>query len=254
MKNSVKQDFEAIQNGTLQQKLQFFWDYYRWTVITAAVVMTIIISAVVSVVTAKDTFLSGITLNSYSASPEAPYGKLVEEFMDTRQADPADWEFEINTSLVYSAAPDKVTEENYQTIQRIGAQIAAHDLDFMTGDQGTMEALAYSGMFVDLTTVLSETQLALYQPYLHYIDWAVVESETTVTALPDSAQPESMQKPVPVFVDVSGCAYLAEGYEYLSEPLLFAIAVNAPQEARAAALMDFLMSDVMAVSKNNLGG
>ena len=90
-------------------------------------------------------------------------------------------------------------------------------LDFVVCDITSMENLAYSEFFVDLSTVLTKEQLDAYAPYLLYMDMAfledlkeIVESENydVEIEVPDSTKPETMEKPIPVFINISGSAYL----------------------------------------------
>ncbi len=242
--DEFKVEREAIKNGTSKEKFQYFLDYYKWQTITAIAVIIIIISSIYSAVTAKETLLSGVMLNCYHSFSEEPFADLIHDFISNQQINSSKYEIELNTTLTYSADNASASETNYNTIQLLGAQIASHSLDFVAGNLEAMTTFAYSDSFCDLSSLLSEEQLALYEPYLLYIDLAVSEklqTETSAIDFPDCTKPETMQIPIPIMIDMSHCEYLTNTYAYTVEPLVFAVAVNASNKEMVLNLINFLM-------------
>ncbi len=242
LKDRLKEDLEVLKKAPFREKIQFLWDYYKLPFFVIVVVAVILVSAVTTAVTAKEPYLSGIMLNSYHSGPETDRVRFAEDFLAAEQADEK-YVYEINTSLLYHSDNTASPEENYYALSRVAAQITAHELDFITADMKTMLEFAYGGMIEDLSEVLTEAQLVCYEPYLCYIDLALLEDGAAVTEFPDCRKPEEMKEPVPVLIDVTGSEYLAEGYQY-SDQIAFGVAVNAPREKNVAALIDFLMDDV----------
>lgn len=245
--NNLKKEREKLKNASLNQKLEFFWDYYKWPAVSVMIVLAVIGSFVHSAVMSKDVILSGICLNCYQSSFEPRFDTLTEAFLQDQNLDPSEFAVEINTSLIYAPGDENAAETNYQTVQRIGAQITAKDLDFAVGNLEAMLEFAYTDTFCDLSLLLSEEELARYEPYLLYVDLAVVEAvldqpQADIQWL-DCKSPEKMERPVPVLIDMSSCGALMENYPYLQETLALGVAVNAPHEDMIPSLIDFLMHD-----------
>lgn len=60
-------------------------------------------------------------------------------------------------------------------------------------------------------------------------------------AIPECDDPENMEKPIPVFVDMSQSEYLTAIYSNKENPLVFAVAGNAPNKEVIQIFVDFLI-------------
>ena len=110
----------------------------------------------------------------------------------------------------------------------------------------------YGEIFVNLEDVLSEEELEKYKPYLLYVDLAVIDKKNEAIdndqnadkiPCPDPTKPEEMEKPVPVFVDVTKCEKMANIYSYSSDSLAMAVAVNAPNPDRISDFLAYLFEE-----------
>ena len=125
----------------------------------------------------------------------------------------------------------------------------AGELDFITGDLGAMLGLAYQDYFGDLSEVLSREQYEAYAPFFLYIDRAVLEQMNGATGesgeappeIPDCRKPETMERPVPVLIDMSGSGALRGVYGDYAETLAFGLVVNAPHPENTLKYIDYLM-------------
>lgn len=217
MKGLLQKDKEVLRSSTSRQKLEFLLDYYKWPAIAVLLAIAMIASFVVPAVTAKETVLAGVFLNCYQSSFENLQQELSEEILTALGGESAKYAVELNTGLVYDPDNKEAAEINYQSVQRIGAQVTMGDLDFMVGNYEAMEAFAESGTFYALSEVLRPEELAEYEP------WVLEQSGG-------------------ILLDVSGCSALTAGYPYLQEPLVLAIAVNAPHPDQIPELLHYLFS------------
>ncbi len=218
MKGLLQKDKEVLKNSNLQQKLEFLLDYYKWPAIAVLVAIAIIASFVIPAVTAKDVVLSGIFLNSYqSAFENLQAEEMTEDILVALGEDPEACTAELSTGMIFDPDNKEAAEISYQVVQRIGAQVAVGDLDFVVGNYEAMAAFAESGTFYSLSEVLSPEELAQYEPWV-------------------------MEQSGGVLLEVSGCGALMEGYPYLQEPLVLAIAVNAPHPEQIPELLQYLFS------------
>lgn len=221
LKQSIQKEREKLKDATFSQKLEFFWDYYKFPAISLVIILMIIGSFIHSAVTSKDVVLSGICLNCYQSSFETYYDDLTADFLKKQDVNPSRYTIEINASMVFDPDNREAAEINYQSVQRIGAQITVGDLDFMIGNLDAMMDFVESGTFYDLSEVLTEEELAEYVPYLI-----------------------NREQSIPVLVDLSSCDALAEGYPYLQEPLVLGVAVNAPHVDMIREWISYLLGDI----------
>lgn len=243
LKSYIHAEQEKLKYATGKQKWEYFWEYYKWPVFAAMLVLAVIASFVHSAVARKNVVLSGVFLNCYQSSFEEETPGIMDAFLNEQKLDLKKYVVEVNTSLVFDPYGEEASQDNYQTVQRIGAQITAKELDFVVGNLEAVRDFAYSDTFYDLTTILSKEQLAQYEGKLLYVDAALLDQAGAWTQWPDCKQPDQMRKPVPVMLDVSSCDALMEQYPYLTEPLVLAVAVNAPHEDRVREIVDFLLEN-----------
>lgn len=252
LSEEFKEERDRVKNGPLPQRIAYFWDYYKWHTIIIIAVIVGITYFVYNLMTKTDPALSGILLNSYSKDVET-VNTLIDDFIELQDIDTSEYHVSFNTGLSYSTTDDaSAAQLNYSTNQVITARNMAEDLDFLTGDIASMSQYAYWGLFVDLRNYLSKEQLAFYEPYLLYIDNAVVlqmqqASEnfesTDDIVYPDCHHPEEMKEPIPVMIDVSSCERLTDIYEYeeLASTLAFGICSNVKNQENTLVFLDYVM-------------
>lgn len=250
--DEFREERERVKKGPFLQRIAYFWDYYKWHTIIALVVIIGVISFVHNLVTKTDPVLSGILLNSYSKNVE-DVNKVMNDFIELREIDTDNYHVSLNTGLSYSTSEDGTSAQmNYSTDQVITARHMADDLDFLTGDLETMLSYAYRGLFGDIRTHFTEEQLAFYEPYMLYIDQAIIEQrqeaaanfeDLTAITYPDCHKPEDMEKPIPVMLDIHSCKPLTDIYEYeeLASTLAFGICTNVVNQENTVAFINHVM-------------
>lgn len=220
--DEFKSERESVKNGPFKKKVAYFWTYYKWFVIIPLIIIIGIASYIYNIVTATDTVLNGILLNTNSL--ESDLSDLINGFYEEQQIDQELYDISLNTSLSYY--PDSQNaSSNYTTLQALMAWSSVGTIDFISGDMSTMKDLAYKGYFVDLTTVLSAEQLTAYEPYFLYIDQDVVTQrneafdnniDASTILLPDCDKPDTMKDPIPVLLNLPPSDALSQAYGFTS--------------------------------------
>lgn len=245
--DEFKEERENIKNGTWQQKLAYFWEYYKWYVIIPAIIIFSLVWYIHHMITKTDDVLHGLFINAHTMEAQTSADELAAEFIEDMKIDTKEYSVTFNTSINYIAEDDSGTA-NYETIQAMMAWIAAGTIDFMSGDKDAITDLAYKQYTVDLKEVLSEKEIAKYEPYFLYIDEAVIEARSKAfennedgsdIAIPDSTKPETMEKPIPVMIDMSKCEALSEIYGD-TDSLVLGIANNAPNVETIVHFLEYL--------------
>lgn len=247
--DEFKKEREAVKNGTLKQKLSYFWDYYKWYVIIPLVIIIMVGNTVYHKLTDPEVILNGVLLNCYNMEEQVPTAELIEAFYEKQEIDVSEYKVDLNTTLSYST-DESAASSNYSSIQVLMAWTGAGTLDFLTGNLDAMMELAYRGYFVDLTTFLTAEQITLYEPYFLYMDQAVVEKRSEAfdngedansIPTPDETKPETMEKPIPVLIDMNQSEKLTTVYGDSADALTFGVATNVPNKDMTLAFIDYLM-------------
>lgn len=239
---------ETVKNGTPKEKWYYFWEYYKAHAIVAAFLVIFVISYIYNALTAKDILLNGFFLNSISG--KSAVEELKYDFLEKEAIDTAKYDVIFDADRIYSLdLSSSDYSYNYKTSQALVTQTSAGDLDFVAGDLPVMTVTAYSEYFLDLSKVLSQEQLELYEPYFLYIDQPVLEqlmetksseNEEMIT-IPDCRQPETMEKPVPVMIDVSSWDKVEKIYDGGEETrIAIGCIINSSNIETVLAFIDYL--------------
>lgn len=248
--DEFKEERESVKKGSVTQKAAYFWDYHKWHMFLALIVIAFVANYIYSLVSKPETLLNGILLNSYSEDFEDPSEELVSAFLTEQHINPAKYDVYLDTSLRYTTAePSGIIASNYQTMQVILARSTIGDLDLITADLNSMIDLAYKDLFWNLTEVLSDEQLSQYESYFCYIDLAVVREldeanarneDTSHIVFPDYSKPETMEEPIPALIDVSKSEPLRSAYGNAYDALAIGI-VNDTNIEMSLRFLDFLI-------------
>ena len=248
--NEFKKERESVKNGPLKQRAAYFWDYHKWHVFLALIIVVFVTNLIYNFATEPEIILNGVLLNSTVWDSENSSADLGSTFLTEQNIDTAEYAVHFNNSLYYIAAePSKIISSNYQTMQTILTQSAVDKLDFLTADLNSMIDLAYKDLFWDLTDILNKEQQALYEPYFCYIDMTVVRELDEVNArnedvsyieYPDHTKPEAMVEPVPVLIDMSQSETLSAAYNNAYDALAIGI-MNDTNLKTMLLFIDYLM-------------
>jgi hypothetical protein len=245
---------ELMENGTLKEKIAYFFDYYTLHTVVIAAVLIFAISFIYQQVTKPDIVLNGLVLNVLSFDKGDPVGDMADGFMEYIDMDTKKYDVSLNSSLMINMgnASQQGQVSDYEASQAMMVQCAAGTVDFVSSPLNAILNFGYGEIFVNLEDVLSEEELEKYKPYLLYVDLAVIDKKNEAIdndqnadkiPCPDPTKPEEMEKPVPVFVDVTKCEKMANIYSYSSDSLAMAVAVNAPNPDRISDFLAYLFEE-----------
>ena len=248
--DEFREEREKIKNGTLKQKLAYFWEYYKWYVIVPILIIGFVGSTIYQKVTAPDVVLNGVLLNVYNTEADSATQEIIDTFSKEQNLDTNEYEVTLNTSVYYST-DDSSETTNYESVQALMAWAAAGTIDFIGGDHDSMTQLAYNGYFIDLREFLSKDELKKYEPYFLYMDADVSKAldnslendvDPDTIAIPNCTEPESMKEPIPVMIDLSKSAKFTEIYTN-SDAIAVGLAQNAPHKEMLLEFLDFIVEE-----------
>lgn len=248
--DEFKEERQRVKNGTKKEKMAYFWEYYKWYVIIPAVIIIAIGSYIYHVVTTPDTVLSGVVMNAHTTTRAETVTEIENEFCELAEIDQKEYCIELNTSITYVAG-DTTGAANYEASQALMAWVAAGATDFITGDVDSMVELAHKQYFCDLREILSEEEIAFYEPYFLYIDNATLTKKEelyenmdyeTEVLIPDCTKPETMEEPIPVMIDISKCEKMQELYGDTEGILALGATVKTERQDMLLTFLEYLMN------------
>lgn len=245
--DEFKEERGTLKNASFKEKWNYFWDYYKTRTIVIAMFAFLVIVYVHSVLTAKEEAIFISLLNSVPGNAEAIYN-LEEDFASYADIDTKEYEVVLDTSI--SLSTSGMGQAVSDAVQRLTAYIASGKIDVIVGGSDMFVTEANQGIFVDLRTVLSEEQIAAYEPYFYYVDQAHIDMINTPEHLlditkelpqaPDPTKPEEMKKPIPVGLFVSHLTKISDAYYFSGDYSVLGILLNAPHPEKALQFVDYV--------------
>lgn len=243
--DEFKEERAAMKNGTLKQKLTYFFDYYKWHVICGLIAVIFVGVLVRQLVTQKDTAFYAVLLNGASRIYPAESGHR-DAFAEYAGIDTDEFDVVYDTSIQIGTG----TGDDYQSAQTLMIHITAADLDVMVSDLNSLRHYAYLGDFRDLRDILTQDQLNRYESSFYYIDQILVEEienakkEYDYDYSPvygDPLRPEDMQEPVPVGILLPEDCSLLQDYVFPDTDPAVSVLINSEHTETALQFIDFLM-------------
>lgn len=160
--DEFREEREKIKNGTLKEKLSYFWFYYKVHTIVAVCSIIMITSFVVSIVTQKDEVFYAAFLNSETETDNAAF---MEEFTELLGVDTQKYTTYVDTSM---AITTDVYTTSTSAVEKFMAFNSSNVIDVLVGTEDIFKYYADDGAFYNLEEVLSEEQLEKYADYIYY--------------------------------------------------------------------------------------
>lgn len=243
----IKKAHQSIKNQPKEARWEYFWDYYKWHLIIAILVIALIIQGVVSFTNRKDIVFSGVLLNCKLGVDDKAF---LNDFHEYAGIDSETQEAAFYTDLILK---DGFNKNDVNTFQRIMAGIATKEFDFVVGQNDSFRLCAYSTskLFIDLRSFLDQATLEKFADRLYYIDGAFLEKlsapvgesvDLSLDNAPDPKKPELMEDPIPVGIDISDRETFQAAYYFPDTVLYLGVVSNVPRPELMRQFIQFLMT------------
>lgn len=145
---------------------------------------------------------------------------------------------------------EDVTEDEYTTIQNMGAYVANGDLDMLVADESAFTYIAYWEALQDLRDVLDAETMKKLEPYLFYVDQTVVDKMADYDyddaefheARPDPRDPSTMENPIPVGIYLDNAnAKFNENFAIAGGVGVVGIYINSQHPELCRAFVDYIL-------------
>lgn len=247
--DEFREEREALKNGTFKQKMQYFWDYYKWYVIGGAFALVLLVIFIRDILDNKDFAFYGFFINT-TEKPEISE-IFLNNFAEQAALDTENYAVVIDSGeSIVKHSYDEITNASHQ---KLTISIMAEEVDFVAMDENTFGQYASTSTYFDMRDIMSEEQLAKYEPYFYYIDMADVRKieESRKSASYDVYQgkeydhttPEGQEDPVPVAIYIHSSQKLADAYDFYGEPVVLGIPLNTKHLDTSLQFIEYILAE-----------
>ncbi len=229
--DEFREEREAIKHASVWVRLAYFFDYYKWHTLVCLFVFAFVATIIFRCATVPEYVLNGYFINAQPTT-EHSIDTLRASFIELYRPKSDETNYMFDTSQKFIATgTSEAYYSNFEIWDIFLTRSAAQELDFMIGDALSLSSIGYRNYFTDLRTILTEEQFQQYEPYMLYIDGAILDNmnsieetmEGAVYTFPSASSPQEMETPIPVMIDISSCTKLAEIYDDSITDLAFGI-------------------------------
>lgn len=244
------------ERKTFKEKWEHFWKYYKFHALIWAIGLILLGSAIMKEAFSQKYLVSGMFLNADQSDAKTNATEMAKTFVNTYKLDTSKKEVLFDAGYICKPENEAKAEETQSSVQAMLAGKEKDTLDFVIGSKDVMKNLVYNTivgdttLFSDLRLMLTQEQYTAYEPYILYIDLAVVEKlekaynekkDTSSIPLPDMTKPEEMEEAIPILIDVTHCEKLTEIYDVKDNTLVFGIISETPNQENTLNFLEFLM-------------
>ena len=246
IKEYYRKAYKEMRDKPFKEKLEYFWEYFKWEFLIGMLVLILLIQGVVTFVSDKEDVFAGAFITAlYNAEEQG----FLQDYYEYTGLDTKKQEALFYTNILLKA-DNSVSDSN--NLYGIFAKILNHELDFLAGQSEPFGICAYhtSGLLGDLRNFMDEETLARYADRLYYIDGEVLkkletelgEEKPKLENFPDPRKPELMEEPIPIGIDVSDLKIL-NGRIYKQDAVTYiGIVSNTARPEKFMEFLDFLWS------------
>ena len=173
----------------------------------------------------------------------------MQDFAEEYNINTLDYSLILDTDLHYmTTVTSDIASSNYEAMEVMSTRSATGELNFITGDLDSLVSLGYNEFFNNLYEVLTPEQYELYEPYMLYIDEKLISELNDIPwgeaipniNIPNPREPENMEKPIPILIDLTKSEKLNTVYNLQFDTLVLGI-VNATNAETTVQLIEYLM-------------
>lgn len=248
--DEFKEERETLKNAGFKARWEYFWEYNKTRVIIIGMFAFLILAYAYNVMTAKEQAVFISLLNSVPGDQMAIY-KMEDDFAAHAGIDTDEYEIVMDTSITLSDSG--LGQAVSDAVQRLTAYIASGKIDVIVGGSDMFVTEANQGIFADLRTILTEEQIAAYEPYFYYVDQAhidlikkpeyLLDITQELPEAPDPTKPEEMENPIPVGLFVSHLPKISDAYYFSGEYSALGVLLNAPHPETALQFIDYVFAE-----------
>lgn len=162
LKKHFSLEKERLKEMSFKEKLDHIWTYYKEYMFIALMIVIIISVAISAALNADMQYYCCGMMSNVELTIEG-HDYLTDVFFEDVLGSP-DGKIYLSSSTIKGSATVSDTDDSYSTTMGVLAQIEGKDLDYMIMDPYSFEHYVDERIYMDLTGLLSEEELAwLYE-------------------------------------------------------------------------------------------
>ena len=169
--DDIKKQHKKVRKKGFKAMLSYFWDYYKIHTIVILFVGIFAFYLIKDMASNLPYGFYAIMINS-TLHPDSDV--IGEDSAQYAGIDTQSYDVLVDTNLTLSTG--EYNTYDVSTQERIMAITAAGDLDVMVTDQSVFEQYARNDYMTDLSTLMSQEELAKYEGYIYYVDKAIIDA------------------------------------------------------------------------------
>lgn len=255
--DEFKEERQSIKKEPFKVQFLYFWEYYKWYVLGPILAVAFIVYYIYTTVNAKEIAFYAVMLNTTEYNPfinenlglrNSTLDEFTADFYEYIGVDKEAYKIMFDTSIIIHE--DTEETETANGIEKLMTYLSAGEVDVMVTGSYDFSDYAYDSHFHDLREIMTEEQLAKYEPYFYYVDGKIVAEVKTAMdnmdysyqlTVPDPTDPASMEDPIPVGIYVHDSEYLLDTLIFEEKDIVMGIYVNAPHVETAFDYLEFLL-------------
>lgn len=222
--NSVNDEIREQHRKVLEEegwkgRIKYFVHYYKWPVLIALFVIIFFGSSLYQVLSRKDTALQVLMVNGF---PNVEAEEIMADFETTIEIDQDKEETLLDDNFYINLEKPTIYDE--QNSEKLFVMSSAGVVDVILTDESYFLNMAESGFLLDLSTILTEEQMAEYADRAFYYD-----------SPHNYAEGEEF-----VGIEITNSPKILSTQSYPNTKAYFCMIMNAPNVDNSLAFLEYL--------------
>ena len=222
--NSVNDEIREQHRKVLEEegwkgRLKYFVHYYKWPVLIALFVIIFFGSSLYQVLSRKDTALQVLMVNGF---PNVEAEEIMADFETTIEINKDKEETLLDDSFYINTENPTMYDE--QSAEKLFVMSSAGVVDVVLADEAYFLSMAETGFLLDLSTVLTDEQIAEYSDRSFYYD-----------SPNNYAEGEEW-----VGIEITSSPKIVDTQSYPNTKAYFCMIMNAPNVDNSLAFLEYL--------------
>lgn len=218
MYDEIREQNAKLKDAPFQDKLAYFKEYYLKTTIIGVIVAIFVGHLLYSMLTApSDSAFAAFFFNDTGDSSST---ELIDGFVAYQNIDTQKHNAYIDATMNYD--PEAAGPDTYMAIQKSMAVISTGELDVIIGDTNTIDYFSKGECIHDITEILPDDLLALFEDKIYYTK---------------SGENEEI---IPAGIYVTDAPKLNQYYYYVNKEPILSFVINSNSLDNAIAFLRYL--------------
>lgn len=218
LREDTLEQLKEMKDRPFKDKLEYFWEYYKYLALGVIVTIAIIIGIIHSIVSYREYAISIIVVNSDSTVSDELSDEWESDLAEILQINTKKEKVYIDTSIQVGNGTQQQIE--YAALQKLVAFFTSRTADVFIANTPLFEEYSQNGNVGDLRNYYSEEELEALSDIIYYTDAATFVDYQDISNLDaqedqkkytvDHRDPDSMQDPIPTGFYVTNSTVLGE--------------------------------------------